>query len=170
VDGSYRTRVPGVWAIGDVIGGAMLAHKAEDEGVAAVEIMAGKPGHVNYSAVAAVIYTDPELASVGMTEDEAKQAGHEFRVGKFPFLANGRARALDSTDGMVKIIADARSDRILGMHILGPRASDLIAEGAIAMEFAASSEDIARSTHAHPTLPEAIKEAALAVDKRAIHI
>lgn len=169
VDKHYQTRVPGIYAIGDVIGGAMLAHKAEEEGVAAVERMAGQAGHVNYSAIPSVVYTDPEAASVGLSEEQAKAQGIEYRVGKFPLLANGRARALDSTDGFVKILADAKTDRLLGMHILGPRASDLIAEGAVAIEFAASAEDIARSVHAHPTLAEAIKEAALAVDKRAIH-
>jgi dihydrolipoamide dehydrogenase len=169
VDKQFQTRVKGIYAIGDVIGGAMLAHKAEDEGVAVVENIAGRSGHVNYSAVPVVIYTHPELASVGLTEEEARGRGIEIRVGKFPWIANGRAKAMDETDGLVKIIGDARTDRLLGMHILGPRASDLIAEGAVAIELMSSVEDIARSTHAHPTLPEAIKEAALAVDKRAIH-
>lgn len=148
----------------------MLAHKAEEEGIAAVEIMAGKPGHVNYAAVANVVYIWPEVASVGMTEAEAKESGAEFKVGKFPWMANGRARAMDETDGFVKVIADAQSDRVLGIHMLGPRASDLIAEAALALEFEASAEDIARSVHAHPTLPEALKEAALAVHDRPIHI
>ncbi len=169
VDAHYHTKAKGVYAIGDVIGGTMLAHKAEEEGVAIAELLAGKPGHVNYKAVPNVVYTNPELASVGMNEDEARARG-EVRVGKFPFLANGRARAMNSTDGLVKVIADAATDRLLGMHIVGPRASDIITEGAIAMEFAASVEDIARSIHAHPTLPEAIKEAAMAAEKRAIHI
>ncbi|MCC7350278.1 MAG: dihydrolipoyl dehydrogenase [Phycisphaerales bacterium] len=169
VDAQFQTRVPGIYAIGDVIGGAMLAHKAEEEAIAAVEIMAGKAGHVNYKAIAAVIYTHPELASVGMTEEEATADGREVKIGKFPFAANGRARAMDATEGQVKMIADARTDRMLGLHILGPRASDLISEGSLAVEFAASAEDIARTSHAHPTLPEAIKEAALAVDKRQIH-
>jgi len=147
----------------------MLAHKAEEEGTAAVELMAGKAGHVNYAACPAVVYTHPELASVGLTEDQAK-AQTEIKVGKFPFIANGRAKGMDETEGFVKIIADAKTDRILGAHILAAHASDMIAELAVAMEFAASSEDIARSFHAHPTLPEAIKEAALAVEKRAIHM
>jgi dihydrolipoamide dehydrogenase len=168
-DDHYRSTVPGVWAIGDVIGGAMLAHKAEDEAVAAVEIMAGKPGHVNYRAVPNVVYTFPELASVGWTEEEAK-AKTDIHVGRFPMAALGRARAMGAIDGQVKIIGDAKTDRLLGMHILGARASDIIAEGAVAIELASSVEDIARSTHAHPTLPEGIKEAAMAVEKRAIHI
>jgi dihydrolipoamide dehydrogenase len=170
VDERYHTGVGNVYAIGDAIGGRMLAHKAEEEGVAAVENMAGKHGHVNYAAVANVVYTWPEIASVGVTEEEAGAAGTEYRVGKFPWLANGRAKAMGETDGMVKILADAKTDRLLGVHILGPRASDLIAEAALAMEFEGSAEDIARSVHAHPTLPEAVKEAAMAVAGRAIHI
>jgi dihydrolipoamide dehydrogenase len=170
VDEHYHTGVANIYAIGDAIGGRMLAHKAEEEGVAAVENMAGKPGHVMYDAVANVVYTWPEIASVGMTEEEAKNGGREFKVGKFPFSANGRARAMGETDGLVKIIADAKTDRMLGAHILGPRASDLIAELALAMEFHASAEDIARSVHAHPTLPEAVKEAALGVGGRMIHM
>ncbi len=169
VDEAYRTSAPGIWAIGDVIPGPMLAHKAEEEGIAAVERMAGLPGHVAYECVPSVVYTWPELASVGLTEDEARARG-EVAVGSFPFLANGRAKAMGERDGQVKIVADARSDRILGAHILGPRASDLIAELAFAMEMGASAEDVARSVHAHPTLPEAVKEAALAVAKRAIHL
>jgi dihydrolipoamide dehydrogenase len=169
VDGHFQTSVRGIYAIGDVIGGAMLAHKAEEEGVACAELMAGKAGHVNYLAVPNVVYTFPELASVGLTEEEAKTKHGDVRVGKFPFTANGRARAMDATEGMVKVVGDAKTDRLLGMHILGARASDMIAEGAVAIEFASSCEDIARSVHAHPTLPEAIKEAALAVEKRAIH-
>ncbi len=169
VDERFRTGVGEVYAIGDAIGGRMLAHKAEEEGVAAVEIAAGRHGHVNYDAVANVVYTWPEIASVGMTEEEAKATGREYRVGKFPFQANGRARAMAETDGMVKVLADAETDRLIGLHILGPRASDLIAEAALAMEFESSAEDIARSVHAHPTLPEAIKEAALAAGGRAIH-
>jgi dihydrolipoamide dehydrogenase len=169
VDPHFATRIPGIYAIGDVIGGAMLAHKAEEEGIACVERMAGQAGHVNYQAVPNVIYTHPELASVGMTQEQAREAGREVKIGKFPFAANGRAKAMESAEGQVKIIADAKTDRLLGMHILGPRASDIIAEGAVAIEMAASAEDIARSVHAHPTLPEAIKEAALAVEKRAIH-
>jgi dihydrolipoamide dehydrogenase len=170
VDDHYHTGVASIYAIGDAIGGRMLAHKAEEEGVAAVENMAGKPGHVNYDAVANVVYTWPEIASVGRSEEELKAAGVEYRVGKFPFMANGRAKAMDETDGMVKVLADASTDRLLGLHILGPRASDLIAEAALAMEFESSAEDIARTVHAHPTLPEAVKEAALAAGGRVIHI
>jgi dihydrolipoamide dehydrogenase len=170
VDEHYQTNVEGVYAIGDVIPGPMLAHKAEEEGIAAVEQMAGLPGHVAYECVPSVVYTWPELAGVGITEEQAKEQGREVNVGVFPFLANGRARAMEEREGQVKLIADAKTDRLLGAHILGPRASDLIAELAFAMEMGASSEDVARSVHAHPTLPEAIKEAALAVAKRAIHI
>jgi dihydrolipoamide dehydrogenase len=169
VDDQFRTGVPGVWAIGDVIGGMMLAHKAEDEGVACVELIAGKAGHVNYRAIPSVVYTFPELASVGMTEEEAAARG-EIRVGKFPMAALGRARAMGAAEGLVKVIGDAKTDRLLGMHILSARASDIIAEGAVAIELASSVEDIARSTHAHPTMPEAIKEAAMAAEKRAIHL
>ncbi len=169
VDGHYRTNVPSITAIGDLIDGPMLAHKAEDEGVAVAEILAGKAGHVNYETIPSVIYTWPEMASVGITEEQAKERGQEYRVGKFPFLANGRAKAMDETEGFVKILADAKTDRVLGVHIFGPRASDMIAEAVTTMEFAGSSEDIARICHAHPTLSEAVKEAALAVDKRAIH-
>ena len=169
VDEKFQTNVPHVWAIGDVIGGLMLAHKAEDEGVAVTQIIAGKSGHVNYQAVPSVVYTFPELASVGLTEEEALARG-EIRVGRFPMAALGRARAMHATEGMVKIIADAKTDRLLGMHILGARASDIIAEGAVAIELASSVEDLARSTHAHPTMPEAIKEAAMAAEKRAIHL
>jgi dihydrolipoamide dehydrogenase len=170
VDERYHTGVGNVYAIGDAIGGRMLAHKAEEEGVAAVENMAGKHGHVMYEAVANVVYTWPEIASVGMTEEEAKSAGRDFKVGKFPWMANGRAKAMGETDGFVKILADAETDRMIGAHIIGPRGSDLIAELALAMEFHASAEDIARTVHAHPTLPEAIKEAALAVGGRVIHM
>ena len=170
VDETWRTSVPGIWAIGDVIPGPMLAHKAEEEGSAAVERMVGRAGHVAYECVPSVVYTWPEFASVGLSEDEATERGIEVAVGVFPFLANGRARAMGEKDGQVKIVADARTDRILGAHIVGPRASDLIAELAFAMEMGASAEDVARSVHAHPTLPEAVKEAALAVGKRAIHI
>ncbi len=170
VDGRYHTGVGEIYAVGDAIGGKMLAHKAEEEGIAAVDNMAGKHGHVNYEAVAGVVYTWPEIASVGKTEEELKQAGVAYRAGKFPWQANGRARAMGETDGFVKILADEGTDRILGVHIIGPRASDLIAEAALAIEFEGSAEDIARSVHAHPTLPEAMKEAALAVDGRAIHI
>jgi dihydrolipoamide dehydrogenase len=170
VDEHYRTRVDGIFAIGDVIAGPMLAHKAEEEGIAAVERMAGLPGHVEYRCIPNVVYTWPELASVGMSEEEAAAEGIEVAVGTFPFLANGRAKAMGEREGQVKILADAKSDRIVGAHIFGPRASDLIAELATAMELSASAEDVARSVHAHPTLPEAVKEAALAVAKRAIHV
>jgi dihydrolipoamide dehydrogenase len=166
----FETSVPGVYAIGDVIRGPMLAHKAEEEGVACVEYIVTGYGHVNYDAIPGVAYTHPEIASVGKTEEQLKEAGIEYRKGKFPFLANGRAKALNQTDGFVKILADKQTDRILGVHIVGPRAGDLIAEAAVAIEFGASSEDIARSSHAHPTLAEVVKEAAFAVDGRAIHI
>ncbi len=169
VDAHWRTSVPGVHAVGDVIAGPMLAHKAEEEGIACVERIAGIAGHVNYDAIPSVVYTWPEMASVGWTEDEARAKGREVAVGTFPFIANGRAKAMGERDGQVKLIADARTDRLLGAHIVGPRASDLIAELAVALELGASAEDIARSVHAHPTLPEAVKEAALAVAKRAIH-
>ncbi|HVV80260.1 MAG TPA: dihydrolipoyl dehydrogenase [Pseudolabrys sp.] len=170
VDSHFATSVPGIWAIGDVIKGPMLAHKAEDEGVAVAEILAGQAGHVNYDAIPAVVYTMPEIASVGKTEEELKTAGIAYNVGKFPFTANGRAKANQQTDGFVKILADAKTDRVLGVHIIGSDAGNMIAEAVIAMEFGASAEDIARTCHAHPTLPEAVKEAALAVDKRAIHM
>jgi len=169
VNARFETRVSGIFAIGDVIAGPMLAHKAEEEGMAAVENMAGLAGHVAYDCIPNVVYTWPELASVGLTEEDAAARGIEVTVGTFPFLANGRAKAMGERDGQVKILADARTDRIVGAHILGPRASDLIAELALAMELRASAEDVARSVHAHPTLPEAVKEAALAVAKRAIH-
>ena len=168
-DGRYRTNVPTIWAIGDVIDGPMLAHKAEEEGVALAEILAGRPGHVNYDTIPSVIYTHPEMASVGKTEEQLKEAGTAYKVGKFPFLANGRAKAMDESEGMVKVLADARTDRVLGVHIIGPRASDMIAEAVTTMEFNGSAEDIARICHAHPTLSEAVKEAAMAVDKRSIH-
>jgi dihydrolipoamide dehydrogenase len=170
VHGHYETSVPGIYAIGDVIAGPMLAHKAEEEGVAAVERMAGVAGHVNYTAIPAVVYTHPELASVGLSEEAAKAAGHTIKVGKFPFKANARARCNGETDGLAKIVADAASDNVLGIHIVGAGASELIAEAAIAMEYVATSEDIARSVHAHPTLAEALKEAALAVAGRTINI
>jgi dihydrolipoamide dehydrogenase len=170
IDQHFRTGVAGIYAIGDVVAGPMLAHKAEDEGVAAAEIIAGQAGHVNYDVIPNVVYTSPEIAAVGRTEEELKAAGVAYRVGKFPFTANARARANLATDGFVKILADAKTDRVLGVHILGPDAEALIAEAAIAMEFGASSEDIARTCHAHPTLSEAVKEAALAVDKRAINL
>lgn len=169
-DGHFKTSVEGIYAIGDVIAGPMLAHKAEDEGMAIAEILAGKAGHVNYGVIPNVIYTYPEVASVGVSEEDLKTAGTAYNVGKFPFTANGRAKANDTTDGFVKILADATTDKVLGVHIIGPEAGTLIAEAAIAMEFGASSEDIARTCHAHPTLSEAVKEAALAVEKRAIHM
>jgi len=169
-DGHFATNVPGIYAIGDVIAGAMLAHKAEDEGVALAELLVGQAGHVNYGVIPAIVYTWPELASVGETEEELKARGQEYKAGKFPFMANGRARAMGDVDGFVKILADKATDRVLGCHILGPDAGTLIAEVAIAMEFGASAEDVARTCHAHPTLNEAVKEAALAVDGRALHI
>jgi dihydrolipoamide dehydrogenase len=170
IDPHFRTNVAGIYAIGDVVAGPMLAHKAEEEGVAAAEIIAGQAGHVNYDVIPNVVYTFPEIASVGKTEEELKAAGVAYNVGKFPFTANARARANLATEGFVKILADAKTDRVLGVHILGPDAETMIAEAAIAMEFAASSEDIARTCHAHPTLSEAMKEAALAVAKRAINM
>jgi len=170
VDERYATNLPGLYAIGDVIAGPMLAHKAEDEGVAVAEVIAGQAGHVNYGAIPNVVYTAPELASVGLSEEEAERQGIAYRVGVFPFMANGRARCMNERDGQVKVLADAQNDRVLGVHIVGPRASDVIAEAVLAMEFGASAEDIARSSHAHPTLPEALKEAALAVHQRALNI
>jgi dihydrolipoamide dehydrogenase len=170
VDDHFATNVPGIYAIGDVIRGPMLAHKGEDEGVAVVEILAGQAGHVNYDAIPNVVYTMPEIASVGKSEEELKAAGIAYNAGKFPFTANGRAKANQQTDGFVKILADAKTDRVLGVHIIGSDAGNMIAEAVIAMEFGASAEDIARTCHAHPTLPEAVKEAALAVAKRAIHM
>jgi dihydrolipoamide dehydrogenase len=168
VDDHYRTNVPTVLAIGDLIAGPMLAHKAEDEGVACVELLAGKAGHVDYNTIPSVIYTWPEMASVGITEEQARERGLDYRVGKFPFSANGRALAMGETEGVVKILADARTDRVLGVHIFGARASEMIAEAVTTMEFAGSAEDIARICHAHPTLSEIVREAALAVDGRAI--
>jgi dihydrolipoamide dehydrogenase len=170
VDAHYATNVKGIYAIGDVIAGPMLAHKAEDEGMAAAEILAGQAGHVNYDVIPNVVYTFPEIASVGKTEEELKEAGIAYNTGKFPFTANGRAKANHQTDGFVKILADAKTDRVLGVHIVGADAGNMIAEAAVAMEFGAAAEDIARTCHAHPTLPEAVKEAALAVAKRAIHM
>jgi dihydrolipoamide dehydrogenase len=170
VDKHFATNVPGIYAIGDVIAGPMLAHKAEDEGVATAEIIAGRAGHVNYDAVPNVIYTFPEVASVGKSEEELKAAGIAYNVGKFPFTANGRAKVNQTTEGFVKILADAKTDRVLGVHIVGPDAGNMIAEAALAIEFGSSSEDIARTCHAHPTLTEAVKEAAMAVEKRAIHM
>lgn len=169
-DAHFRTNVPGIFAIGDVIVGPMLAHKAEDEGVAAAEIIAGKAGHVNYGVIPSVVYTFPEIASVGKSEDELKAEGVAYTIGKFPFTANGRARANRTTDGFVKVLADATTDRVLGVHILGAQAGDMIHEAAVLMEFGGSSEDLARTCHAHPTLSEAVKEAAMGVEKRSIHI
>lgn len=170
IDDHFRTYVPGFYAIGDVVRGPMLAHKAEEEGVACVEQIVTGFGHVNYDAIPGIVYTHPEIASVGKTEEELNAQNVPFKRGVFPFMANGRARALGSTEGRVKILAHAQTDRILGVHIIGPRAGDLIAEAAVAIEFSASAEDIARSSHAHPTLAEAMKEAALAVERRPIHI
>jgi len=169
-DAHYATNVPGIYAIGDAIAGPMLAHKAEEEGVALAEILAGQAGHVNYGAIPGVVYTWPEVASVGQTEEELKAAGTAYNVGKFPFTANGRARAMGETDGFVKLLADKATDRLLGAHIIGPDAGTLIAELTTALEFGASAEDVARTCHAHPSLSEAVKEAALAVEGRALHV
>ena len=169
VDDDCRTNLPNVWAVGDVVRGPMLAHKAEEEGVAVAERIAGQHGHVNFNTIPWVIYTSPEIAWVGQTEQQLKGAGRAYKAGTFPFLANGRARALGDTTGMVKFLADAKTDEILGVHIIGPMASELIAEAVVAMEFKASAEDIARICHAHPSLSEATKEAALAVDKRSLN-
>ncbi len=170
VNAHWQTSVPSIYAIGDVIAGPMLAHKAEDEGMAVMEYIAGQKPHVNYNTIPGVIYTHPEVATVGKTEEELKAAGVAYKTGKFPFLANSRGRATGQTDGLVKIIADAKSDEVLGVHIIGPQAGNMIHEACIAMEFGASAEDIARTCHAHPTYNEAVKEAALAVDGRPIHI
>ncbi len=170
VDTRFATNVPGIYAIGDVIRGPMLAHKAEDEGIAVAEILAGQAGHVNYGVIPAVVYTNPEVASVGKTEEELKAGAVAYRVGRFPFTANGRARAMRHTEGFVKILADAATDRVLGGHIVGFGAGEMIHEIAVLMEFGGSAEDLARTCHAHPTMSEAVKEAAMAVAKRAIHI
>ncbi len=170
VDAHYQTNVEGVFAIGDCVPGPMLAHKAEDEGVACAEIIAGETGHVNYDAIPAIVYTWPEVASVGQTEEQLKEAGIDYKVGKFPFSANGRARASNNTDGFVKLLADANSDQVLGAHIIGPDAGTLIHEIVVGMEFGAAAEDIARTCHGHPTLSEAVKEAAMAVAGRTIHL
>ena len=170
IDDHFATNVPGIYAIGDVVRGPMLAHKAEDEGIAVAEILAGKAGHVNYACIPSVVYTSPEVATVGKSEEDLKAAGIAYNVGKFPFTANGRARANRSTDGFVKVLADASSDKVLGVHIVGAGAGEMIHEAVVLMEFGGSAEDLARSTHAHPTMSEAVKEAALAVDKRAIHM
>ncbi|MCU0937741.1 MAG: dihydrolipoyl dehydrogenase [Burkholderiaceae bacterium] len=169
VDDACRTNLPGVWAVGDVVRGPMLAHKAEEEGVAVAERIAGQHGHVNFNTIPWVIYTSPEIAWVGQTEQQVKDSGRAYKAGSFPFAANGRARALGDTTGLVKFIADAKTDEILGVHMIGPMVSELIAEAVVAMEFKASSEDIARICHAHPSLSEATKEAALAVDKRTLN-
>ena len=170
IDARFATNLPGIYAIGDVVRGPMLAHKAEDEGVAVAEIIAGQHGHVNYGVIPGVVYTMPEVAAVGATEEELKAAGTVYKTGKFPFTANGRARAMRHTDGFVKVLADAATDRVLGVHIIGFGAGDMIHEAAVLMEFGGSSEDLARTCHAHPTLSEAVKEAAMAVEKRAIHM
>jgi dihydrolipoamide dehydrogenase len=169
IDDHFATSVKGIYAIGDVVRGSMLAHKAEDEGIAVAEILAGQAGHVNYDVIPGVVYTSPEVASVGKTEDDLKAAGVQYKAGKFLFLANGRAKANQTTDGFVKVLADARTDKVLGCHIVGPQAGELIHEVAVLMEFGGSAEDLARTCHAHPTLAEAVKEAALAVASRAIH-
>jgi dihydrolipoamide dehydrogenase len=169
-DGHFRTTLDGVYAIGDVIVGPMLAHKAEDEGVAVAEILAGQAGHVNHDVIPGVVYTSPEIASVGKTEEELKKAGIEYKAGKFPFSANGRARAMLKTEGFVKILADKTTDRVLGVHIIGHGAGELIHEAAVLMEFGGSSEDLARTCHAHPTMSETVKEAALATFFKPIHI
>ena len=170
IDEHFATSIPGIYAIGDVVRGPMLAHKAEDEGIAVAEILAGQAGHVNYEAIPGVVYTMPEIAAVGATEEELKERGTRYNVGKFPFTANGRARSMRHTDGFVKVLADAETDRVLGVHIVGAGAGELIAEATVLMEFGGSSEDLARTCHAHPTMSEAVKEAAMAVEKRAIHI
>ena len=166
---NFQTNIEEVYAIGDVISGPMLAHKAEDEGIAVAENIAGQSGHVNYDTIPGVIYTNPEVASIGKTEEQLKELNIGYKRGKFSFMANSRAKAIDDTEGFVKILADEKTDKVLGAHLIGPHAGELIAEIGIAMEFGASSEDIARTCHAHPTFSEAIKEAALSVDKRAIH-
>jgi len=166
---NYQTNIKNIYAIGDVIEGPMLAHKAEEEGIAVAELISGQSGHVNYEVIPGVIYTSPEVASVGKTEEQLKEKNQKYKIGKFPFMANSRAKAIDEADGFVKILADATTDKVLGVHLIGPHAGELIAEMAIAMEFGASSEDIARTCHAHPTFSEAVKEAALSVEKRQIH-
>lgn len=170
VDEGYKTKAKHVYAIGDLIRGPMLAHKAHEEGIAVVELIAGQHGHVNYGAIPNVVYTWPELASVGLSEEECRAKGVEFKTGTFPFIANGRAKAMDEVEGFAKVLADAKTDKVVGVHVVGPRASDMIAEGVAVMEFGGSAEDIARTCHAHPTLSEVLMEAALAVDKRALHI
>ena len=169
VNKKFQTEIKNIYAIGDVIDGPMLAHKAEEEGIAVAELLAGQSGHVNYDVIPGVIYTSPEVAYVGKSEEQLKKEGISYKIGKFPFMANSRAKVNNETEGFVKILADSKSDRVLGVHIIGPHCGDMIAEMALAMEFGASAEDIARTCHAHPTHTEAIKEAALAVDKRPIH-
>ena len=166
---NFQTNVNNIYAIGDVIEGPMLAHKAEEEGIAVAEIIAGQSGHVNYDIIPSVVYTSPEVASVGKTEEQLKKLNQKYKIGKFPFMANSRAKTIDESEGFVKIIAEEKTDKVLGAHIIGSHAGEMIAEIAVAMEFSASSEDIARTCHAHPTFSEALKEAALSVDKRAIH-
>ena len=168
-DKSFQTNVSNIYAIGDVIEGPMLAHKAEDEGIAVAEIIAGQSGHVNYDIIPGVVYTTPEVAYIGKTEEQLKEANIKYKIGKFSFMANSRAKAINETEGFVKILADEKTDKVLGAHLIGPHAGELIGEIGVAMEFGASSEDIARTCHAHPTFSEAVKEAALSVDKRAIH-
>ena len=169
VNKNFETNVKNIYAIGDVIEGPMLAHKAEEEGIAVAELIAGQSGHVNYDTIPGVIYTSPEVASVGKTEEQLKELNKKYKVGKFPFLANSRAKAINESEGFVKLLADEKTDKILGAHLIGPHAGEMIAEIGLAMEFGASAEDVARTCHAHPTFSEAIKEAALSVDKRAIH-
>ena len=169
INNNFQTNIKNIFAIGDVIEGPMLAHKAEEEGIAVAEIIAGQSGHVNYDTIPGVIYTSPEVASIGKTEEQLKEKKVDYKVGKFPFMANSRAKAIDEPEGFVKILADSKTDRVLGVHMIGPHAGELIAEMSVAMEFGASSEDIARTCHAHPTFSEAVKEAALSVDKRQIH-
>ena len=168
-DKNFKTNQENIYAIGDVISGPMLAHKAEDEGIAVAENIAGQSGHVNYDTIPGVIYTSPEVASIGKTEEQLKEQNVKYKIGKFSFMANSRAKAIDDTEGFVKILADEKTDKVLGAHLIGPHAGELIGEIGVAMEFGASSEDIARTCHAHPTFSEAVKEAALSVDKRAIH-
>ena len=168
-DKNFETSIKNIYAIGDVIKGPMLAHKAEEEGIAVAEIIAGQSGHVNYDIIPGVVYTSPEVASIGKTEEQLKKLNKKYKVGKFPFMANSRAKAIDEPEGFVKILADEKTDKVLGVHMISPHAGEMIAEMAVAMEFGASSEDIARTCHAHPTFSEAVKEAALSVDKRAIH-
>jgi len=170
VDDRFQTTVPGIYAIGDCVPGPMLAHKAEDEGVVCVEMLAGQSGHIDHNLIPGVVYTSPEVAGVGRTEEQLKEQGVEYRAGQFPFSANSRARCTGETDGVVKVLADAKTDRLLGVHIVGPLAGDLIQEAVMAMEFGATAEDIARASHGHPGMSEALKEAALAVHGRPIHI